>query len=156
MHDRHRAPSIDVMWRDRATGCSVDVLDPASGLNICSIARTMRIVINSSPTRMTSISRKHSPTGSASKLSQGLTAPSMERHPTRHSERLYKPTSDRRVRSSSSQEGLIAAQECIPNNDLRDAFSADFSVLARNREALSPDPVLLQYETDYRWLAQVV
>ena len=52
-------------------------------------------------------------------------------------------------------EGLIAAQECIPNNDLRDAFAADFSVLARIWEALSPDPVLTQYETDYRWLAQV-
>jgi len=28
-------------------------------------------------------------------------------------------------------------------------------VLARIWEALSPDPVLTQYETDYRWLAQV-
>src|SRR5690606_25298706 len=58
-------------------------------------------------------------------------------------------------RSLIGYEGLIAAQECIPNNDLRDAFAADFSVLARIWEALSPDPVLTQYETDYRWLAQV-
>jgi type I restriction enzyme R subunit len=58
-------------------------------------------------------------------------------------------------RSLTGYEGLIAAQECIPNNDLRDAFAADFSVLARIWEALSPDPVLTQYETDYRWLAQV-
>ena len=58
-------------------------------------------------------------------------------------------------RSLTGYEGLIAAQECIPNNDLRDAFAADFSVLARTWEALSPDPVLTQYETDYRWLAQV-
>lgn len=58
-------------------------------------------------------------------------------------------------RSLTGYEGLIAAQECIPNNDLRDAFAADFSVLARIWEALSPDPVLTQYEIDYRWLAQV-
>lgn len=58
-------------------------------------------------------------------------------------------------RSLTGYEGLIAAQECIPNSDLRDAFAADFSVLARIWEALSPDPVLTQYEIDYRWLAQV-
>lgn len=58
-------------------------------------------------------------------------------------------------RSLTGYEGLIAAQECIPNNDMRDAFAAEFSVLARIWEALSPDPVLTQYETDYRWLAQV-
>jgi type I restriction enzyme R subunit len=58
-------------------------------------------------------------------------------------------------RSLTGYEGLIAAQECIPNNDLRDAFAAEFSVLARIWEALSPDPVLTQYESDYRWLAQV-
>ncbi len=52
-------------------------------------------------------------------------------------------------------EGLIAAQECLPNNDMRDAFASEFSVLARIWEALSPDPVLTQYEKDYRWLAQV-
>jgi type I restriction enzyme R subunit len=58
-------------------------------------------------------------------------------------------------RSLTGYEGLIAAQECIPNNEMRDAFAADFSVLARIWEALSPDPVLAQYEADYRWLAQV-
>lgn len=52
-------------------------------------------------------------------------------------------------------EGLIAAQECLPNNNMRDAFAAEFSVLSRIWEALSPDPVLIQYEKDYRWLAQV-
>lgn len=52
-------------------------------------------------------------------------------------------------------EGLIAAQECLPNNDMRDAFAAEFSVLSRIWEALSPDPVLTQYEKEYRWLAQV-
>ena len=52
-------------------------------------------------------------------------------------------------------EGLISAQECLPSNDTRDAFAADFSVLARIWEAVSPDPVLTPYEKDYRWLVQV-
>ncbi|MGO6690721.1 type I restriction endonuclease subunit R [Rhizobium johnstonii] len=58
-------------------------------------------------------------------------------------------------RGLTGYEGLIAAQDCIPNNELRDAFAADFSVLARIWEALSPDPILTQYEADYRWLGQV-
>lgn len=52
-------------------------------------------------------------------------------------------------------EGLSAAQECLPNNDARDAFAADYSVLSQLWEALSPDPLLFPYEDDYRWLSQV-
>ena len=52
-------------------------------------------------------------------------------------------------------EGLIAAQDCLPTDEMRDAFASDFSVLSRIWEALSPDPVLASYEKDYRWLAQV-
>ena len=58
-------------------------------------------------------------------------------------------------RTVSGYEGLLAAQQCLPDNDSRDAFAADYSVLARLWEALSPDPILSQYETDYRWLTQV-
>lgn len=58
-------------------------------------------------------------------------------------------------RTLQGYEGLIAAQECLPANDTRDAFAADFSILARIWEAVSPDPVLTPYETDYRWLVQV-
>ncbi len=58
-------------------------------------------------------------------------------------------------RTLKGYEGLIAAQECIPNNERRDAFAADFSVLARIWEALSPDQVLTPHEVDFRWLAQV-
>jgi type I restriction enzyme R subunit len=58
-------------------------------------------------------------------------------------------------RTLQGYEGLIAAQECLPTNDTRDAFAADFSVLARIWEAVSPDPVLTQFEKDYRWLVQV-
>ncbi len=58
-------------------------------------------------------------------------------------------------RSLTGYTGLIAAQACLPNNEVRDAFAADYSVLANLWETLSPDPVLIDYETDYRWLAQV-
>ena len=58
-------------------------------------------------------------------------------------------------RSLTGYEGLIAAQDCLPTNERRDAFASDFSVLSRIWEALSPDPVLSPHETDYRWLAQV-
>ncbi|MCG2795238.1 MAG: HsdR family type I site-specific deoxyribonuclease [Actinomycetia bacterium] len=52
-------------------------------------------------------------------------------------------------------EGLIAAQECLPNNETRDRFAEHCSYLARLWEAISPDPVLSDFETDYRWIIQV-
>ena len=52
-------------------------------------------------------------------------------------------------------EGLIAAQECLPNNDVRDSFAADYSYLSSLWEAISPDPLLAEHENDYRWLSQV-
>lgn len=58
-------------------------------------------------------------------------------------------------RTLEGYEGLIAAQECLPDNDRRDEFAADFSYLGRVWEAISPDPILSSYEDDYRWLAQV-
>ena len=58
-------------------------------------------------------------------------------------------------RSLTGYEGLIAAQDCLPTDERRDAFASDFSVLSRIWEALSPDPLLTPHQTDYRWLAQV-
>ena len=58
-------------------------------------------------------------------------------------------------RSVSGYEGLIAAQECLPNNEVRDTFAADYSYLSKLWEAISPDPILSDHETDYRWLSQV-
>jgi len=58
-------------------------------------------------------------------------------------------------RSLTGYEGLIAAQDCLPTNERRDAFASDFSTLSHIWEALSPDPVLSPNEEDYRWLAQV-
>lgn len=58
-------------------------------------------------------------------------------------------------RTLAGYEGLMAAQDCLPNNDVRDAFAAEYSVLGKLWEAVSPDPVLLPFEADYRWLTQV-
>ena len=58
-------------------------------------------------------------------------------------------------RKLTGYEGLIAAQDCLPNNAVRDAFAGDHSYLSRLWEAISPDPVLGAHETDYRWMTQV-
>jgi type I restriction enzyme, R subunit len=58
-------------------------------------------------------------------------------------------------RSISGYEGLILAQQCLPNNDIRDGFAGDYSALSSLWEAISPDPILVPYEADYRWLSQV-
>lgn len=58
-------------------------------------------------------------------------------------------------RSIGGYEGLMAAQQCLPNNDVRDKFAGQYSVLGTIWEALSPDPVLSPYSGDYRWLTQV-
>lgn len=58
-------------------------------------------------------------------------------------------------RSVGGYEGLMAAQQCLPNNEVRDRFAAQYSVLSTIWEALSPDPCLSPYGKDYRWLTQV-
>ncbi|MBS3906136.1 MAG: hypothetical protein KGZ49_03775 [Syntrophaceae bacterium] len=58
-------------------------------------------------------------------------------------------------RSVGGYEGLMAAQQCLPNNEVRDTFAANYIVLGTIWEALSPDPCLSPYEKDYRWLTQV-
>jgi type I restriction enzyme, R subunit len=58
-------------------------------------------------------------------------------------------------RSVGGYEGLMAAQQCLPNNEVRDKFAANYIVLGTIWEALSPDPCLSPYEKDYKWLTQV-
>lgn len=58
-------------------------------------------------------------------------------------------------RTVGGYEGLIAAQDCLPDNETRDKFAAEYSVLSRLWEALSPDPCLGPHEKDYKWLTQV-
>ncbi|MEH6917494.1 type I restriction endonuclease subunit R, partial [Priestia megaterium] len=52
-------------------------------------------------------------------------------------------------------EGLIDAQECLPTNEVRDAFGNDYSYLSRLWEAISPDEYLHPFALDYRWLTYV-
>lgn len=65
---------------------------------------------------------------------------------------VFFPGVDRTV---TGYEGLIAAQDCLPDNTTRDAFALSYSVLNQLWEALSPDPVLQPHKTDYRWLSEV-
>lgn len=58
-------------------------------------------------------------------------------------------------RTVGGYEGLMAAQGRLPDNETRDRFAAEYTVLGRIWEALSPDPCLTPYETDFRWLTQV-
>ena len=58
-------------------------------------------------------------------------------------------------RTRGGYEGLMEAQQCLPDNEARDGFAAEYSVLGTIWEALSPDPVLGPYENDFRWITQV-
>ena len=58
-------------------------------------------------------------------------------------------------RSVSGYEGLMEAQQRLPNNEVRDQFAANYIVLGTIWEALSPDTCLSPYEKDYRWLTMV-
>jgi type I restriction enzyme, R subunit len=58
-------------------------------------------------------------------------------------------------RSKLGYEGLLEAQQHLRTNAQRDVYAADYSVVSRLWEALSPDPGLAEYEIDYTWLTQV-
>ena len=52
-------------------------------------------------------------------------------------------------------EGLEAAQECIGDDERKDAFAKDYVYLSKIWESLSPADILNAYQTDYRWLTGV-
>lgn len=58
-------------------------------------------------------------------------------------------------RTLDGWEGLQAAQEKLSDDAIRDAFALAYSTVSQLWEAISPDPVLTQYEADYRWLTDV-
>jgi type I restriction enzyme R subunit len=58
-------------------------------------------------------------------------------------------------RSIGGYEGLLAAQQCLPDDDTRDRFAAAYSFLSQHWEALSPDPLLTPYRSDYLWVTDV-
>ena len=58
-------------------------------------------------------------------------------------------------RTVDGWEGLAAAQNCLPTQDLRDEFGANYRVLHKAYNVLSPDACLNPYKIDYRWLSTV-
>src|SRR3989344_702799 len=58
-------------------------------------------------------------------------------------------------RSVVGYEGLLLAQDCLNTDEKRDAYAADYSVLSKIWEALSPDPILNKFQNEYTWLSQV-
>lgn len=58
-------------------------------------------------------------------------------------------------RTVGGYEGLMAAQDCLASNEIRDKFAAQFNILKKLWEALTPDTFLQPFQKDYRWLAQV-
>ena len=58
-------------------------------------------------------------------------------------------------RSVPGFEGLMAAQQALVGEEARDEFAADYSVVHRYWEVLSPSDALTPYQQDYRWLSAV-
>ena len=50
---------------------------------------------------------------------------------------------------------MITAQAAIASDETKDAFGAAYSIVAQLWETLSPDPMLREYESDFRWLTDV-
>ena len=58
-------------------------------------------------------------------------------------------------RSVPGYEGLVLAQNCINTTTLQDEFAADYSVLSRYWEILSPRFSTKEYVENYKWLSAV-
>ena len=58
-------------------------------------------------------------------------------------------------RQKPGYEGLAEAQSCLDDMNTRDAFAADYSILSRYWEVLSPRIATKQYIADYKWLTSV-
>ena len=58
-------------------------------------------------------------------------------------------------RTVEGWEGLMAAQDCLPTSKEKDEYAADYRVLNRAWDALSPDRFLEPFKSDYLWLSKV-
>lgn len=58
-------------------------------------------------------------------------------------------------RTRDDWEGLVAAQDCLPDDATKDKFGAQYRTLNRVWNALSPDACLNPYKADYKWLSKV-
>ena len=52
-------------------------------------------------------------------------------------------------------EGLVAAQDCLPDDQTKDDFGAHYRALNRVWNALSPDACLNPFKVEYKWLSKV-
>ena len=58
-------------------------------------------------------------------------------------------------RTRDDWEGLVAAQDCLPDDNMKDQFGAQYRALNRVWNALSPDNCLNPYKAEYKWLSKV-
>lgn len=58
-------------------------------------------------------------------------------------------------RTRDDWEGLVAAQDCLPDDESKDKFGAQYRTLNRVWNALSPDACLNPFKADYKWLSKV-
>ena len=58
-------------------------------------------------------------------------------------------------RTHDDWEGLVAAQDCLPDDETKDTFGANYRALNRVWNALSPDACLNPYKAEYKWLSKV-
>lgn len=58
-------------------------------------------------------------------------------------------------RNLNDWETLVEAQQKLPTNKEKDAFAADYRILNRAYNALSPDPILDSVKADYIWLSKI-
>ena len=58
-------------------------------------------------------------------------------------------------RTRDDWEGLVAAQDCLPDDAAKDDFGAHYRALNRVWNALSPDACLNPFKADYKWLSKV-
>ncbi len=58
-------------------------------------------------------------------------------------------------RTRDDWEGLVAAQDCLPDDNMKDLFGAQYRALNRVWNALSPDNCLNPYKVEYKWLSKV-
>lgn len=58
-------------------------------------------------------------------------------------------------RTIGDWNGLMAAQQCLKEEDVKTEFAKHFNRLSKAWDVVSPDQILATYENDYSWMASV-
>lgn len=58
-------------------------------------------------------------------------------------------------RTIGDWEGLMAAQQCLKNEEVKTNFAKHFNRLSKAWDVVSPDQILTPFEKDYSWMASV-